>query len=157
MVFMTDNYHLEMEPDGGMSVRSLLNDLIDNTHWRWVFGAIAVSIFASAAYVLYQPGVTRRNVGIALVVLALFAAHAATATIGLNAVLYDIGRAQLDAGKQVDWGNYRAMMPGLIVCGYSIRPFERQGQGAVERSFRDVYLWYGFGVARLRHSTIAEP
>jgi hypothetical protein len=154
-ISMTNNYSLHVELDGSLTFNSLLRDLIDNTHWRWVFGAAIASILASAAYVRYQPTVTRRNVGIALVVLSLLAAQAATATIGLNAVLHDIGFGQLAAGKQVARENCRAVLPGLVVCGYSIRPFQPQGQGAIERRYKDVYLWYGFGVVRIRHSLTA--
>jgi hypothetical protein len=152
---MTDNYSLHIELDGSLTFNSLLRDLIDNTHWRWMFGAAIASILGSAAYARYQPTVTRRNVGIALVVLSLFAAQAATATIGLNAVLHDIGFGELAAGKQVARENCRAALPGLIVCGYSIRPFQPQGQEAIERRYKDVYLWYVFGVVRIRHSLTA--
>jgi hypothetical protein len=55
----------------------------------------------------------------------------------------------------VAWENYRAVLPGLVVCGYSIRPFQPQGQGAIERRYKDVCLWYGFGVVRIRHSPTA--
>ena len=93
--------------------------LTDNTHWRWVFGAAIASILASAAYVRYQPTVTCRNVGIALVVLSLLAAQAATATIGLNAVLHDIGFGQLAAGKQVAWENHIDLLSSRRHSGYA--------------------------------------
>jgi hypothetical protein len=152
---MTDNYSLHVDLDGSLSFNSLLRDVVDNTHWLWVIGATIASILASAAYVRYQPTVTRRNVGIAIVLLALLAAQAATTTIGLNAVFHDIGFRQLAAGKHVARENYRAVLPGLVECRYSIRPFQPQGQGAIERRYKDVYLWYGFGVVRIRHSLTA--
>lgn len=62
----TDDYALDLEPGGGMTFRSLIADLLENTHWRWVFLATTASILTSSALILYRSAVIRRRLGVVL-------------------------------------------------------------------------------------------
>ena len=66
MLSATNDYAVHLEPGGGMTFRSLIADLLENTHWRWVFLATTASIPTSAALILYRSAVIRRRLGVVL-------------------------------------------------------------------------------------------